>query len=110
MVKKLILIAILIFIVQNWGHIRDFLYPPPDYSAAHSEKVILYATAWCGYCDKTRELLKANNINYFEYDIEKSEEGYRQHQRLGGGGIPVLLIDGQVVRGYTPSTILELAK
>lgn len=65
------------------------------------DNVILYATAWCGYCKKTREFLAENNIEYIEYDIEKSEEGRKQHKALGGRGVPVLDIKGTVIHGYS---------
>ena len=94
---------------MNWSLITNFISPPPDYSAAHDGKVILYATSWCGYCEKARELLTENNIEYFEYDVEKSKEGREQFKRLGGKGVPVLLINGEVLRGFDPSRILELA-
>jgi len=54
-------------------------------------------------------LLKENNIQYVEYDIEKSADGAEQHKRLGGTGVPVMLINGQVVKGYNPERILQLA-
>lgn len=106
--KKLILLAVAILVFQKWGAVVDFINPPPDYSLAHDEQVILYSTAWCGYCKKTRELLADNNVPYYEYDIEKSPEGMEQYKKLGGRGIPLLLINGAVVKGYNPTKILEL--
>ena len=110
MLKKIFLVAALVLVVQNWGEIKSLINPPPDFAADHDGKVILYATSWCGYCAKTRKLLLKNNIDYFEYDIEKSAEGNRQHKALGGRGIPVLLIKGKVIKGYNPNLIMELAK
>lgn len=80
------------------------------YSANHEQKVILYATSWCGYCEKTRQFLKNKNISYFEYDVEKSLEGKRQMDDLGGEAVPLLLIDGRLVKGYRPAEILERIK
>jgi len=108
--KKLIIIAVALLIFQKWGYISEFINPTPDYSAMHDEQVILYATEWCGYCRNAREFMDKHNISYFEYDIEKSAEGNRQHKELGGRGIPVFLIDGQVIKGYRPNRILELTK
>lgn len=88
----------------------NVMNPQPDFSTEHGGKVILYATSWCGYCAKARELMDKNNIEYFEYDIEKSTKGYSQHKALGGSGIPVLLINGEVIKGYNPGRILSLAK
>jgi len=108
--KKILVVAIILLVFQKWGVIENYINPPPDYAAAHNGKVILYATSWCGFCKKTRELLRENNIDYFEYDIEKSEEGNKQYRKLGGGGVPVLLISGKVIKGYDPAKILALAK
>lgn len=110
MFKKVLVIAAALLIFQNWGNINKLLNPPPDFAKAHNGKVILYSTAWCGYCAKARKLLNDHNIDYFEYDIEKSQEGKQQHKALGGSGIPVLLIKGEVIKGYNPNRILKLAK
>jgi len=107
-VKKYILIIAAVAVVLNWSAVTNFINPPPDYAIAYNGKVILYATSWCGYCEKTRELLNENNIEYHEYDVEKSTEGREQYQRLGGKGVPVLLINGEVLKGYDPSRILKL--
>lgn len=106
--KKYLLMIAAVAVVLNWSAITYFISPPPDYAAAHGGKVLLYATSWCGYCEKTRELLNKNNIEFHEYDIEKSAEGREQYDRLGVKGVPVLLIKGEVVGGYDPSKILEL--
>jgi glutaredoxin len=110
MLKKVLFVAAIILVIQNWGYINKLINPPPDFAAEHDGKVILYATSWCGYCAKARKLLVENNIDFFEYDIEKSTEGHRQYKAVGGRGIPVLLINGEVVKGYNPKLILELAR
>lgn len=105
--KKWILIIAALALYQNWGKINHYFNPPPDYSAQHKEEVILYATEWCGYCTKTREFLESNNIPYFEYDVEKSAEGKRQHRSLQRKGVPVLVVKGEVVHGFRPDAILK---
>jgi len=108
--KKLIAIVIALVIIQKWGSILEVINPPPDYADAHSGQVILYATSWCGYCAKARKLLQENGIPYYEYNIETSQIGREQHKNLGGRGVPVLLINGVVVKGYNPAKILKLAR
>ena len=105
----MVLIALVLFVFQKWDVINAMLNPPPDYALEHNGQVILYATDWCSYCAKARKLMSKNNIKYFEYDIEKSQEGRDQYDRLGGKGIPVLLINGEVVKGYNAAKILKLA-
>ena len=66
---------------------------------------MLYSTQWCGYCKKTRELFKARGVPYREYDIEHSEEGHAQYEKLGGNGVPVIVINGAVILGYDRAEI-----
>jgi mycoredoxin len=68
--------------------------------------VTLYATEWCGYCKKTRKFLAENNIDYQEYDIEKSEEGSRRYKALNGNGVPLVVVNREVIRGYNPKAIV----
>lgn len=103
--KKIALIALIVLAFQQRETINDFFNPPPDYAAAHGGKVILYATDWCGYCEKTRDYLASHRIPYHEYDIEKSAEGKRQFDELGGRGVPVVLVNGEVIKGYNPARI-----
>ncbi len=103
-----IIILVIVGLVMNWSNIRDQLSPPPDFSAQHAEGVVLYATSWCGYCKKTREFFKAHNIAYVEYDIERSVEGKAQYEQLHGNGIPLVMIHGELVRGYNPGELKNL--
>ncbi|MFT7560490.1 MAG: mycoredoxin [Flavobacteriales bacterium] len=81
-----------------------------DIVSKYGDTTVLYATSWCGYCEKTRELLDSNYIKYIEVDIEASNEGRFEFDKLGGKGIPLVLIKGRVVEGYAPKAVLKLAR
>lgn len=74
-------------------------------NAADNNDIVLYGAVWCGYCEQTRQLLASHNVDYCEYDIERSAEGYKQYQSLGGGGVPLTLFNGEVIRGYNKPEI-----
>jgi mycoredoxin len=76
-------------------------------AAKPDSKVILYATAWCGYCRKTRELFKSLDVAYVEKDIEKDEAGRKEYQAKGKGyqGVPLIDVGGLIVKGYSPEEI-----
>jgi mycoredoxin len=103
--RKTFFILLVALVVYKWDVIRNEFSPPPDFSAQHPEGVVLYATELCGYCKKTREFFKQHNIAYVEYDIEKSEEGRQQYDQLRGSGIPLIMIRGQLLRGYDPNAL-----
>lgn len=106
--KKLILIAAALLTFQYWDSLQRYLGAPSEYAAMQRAPVVLYATSRCGYCQKARELMAKHRIEYYEYDIDRSADGRKQHAELGGKGVPVLLIGGEVVHGYNAKKILEL--
>jgi len=46
-------------------------------------------------------LLRANNIEFTEYDIDKDRAAAVRLRSLGGRGVPFAIINGQVIRGYS---------
>ncbi|MFJ4141350.1 glutaredoxin family protein [Pseudomonas sp. NPDC089734] len=110
--KKFALIMLVVVVYQNWGKIENLINPPPA-SVAHSysqAKVVMYATEWCGYCKQTRRFLDSKGIAFTEYDIEKSAEGRKAYEALGGRGIPLLDVNGTLIRGFSPDEILAALK
>ncbi len=73
--------------------------------ASEKNDIVLYGAVWCGYCEQTRQLLASNNVDYCEYDIERSAEGFRQYESLGGGGVPLILFNGELIQGYNKPEI-----
>lgn len=104
----LLVFCLAVGLQQNWGGVGRWLRPPPPRPPAAAEKVVLYATAWCGYCAKTRRFFAENQVAYQELDVENSEAGRGGYEKLGGGGVPIVVVnDSQVVRGYDPELFYE---
>lgn len=103
--KKVALFIGVFFLILHWNDILWYLKPAPDFSQSDNS-VVLYATSWCGYCAKARKFLDRINVSYQEYDIETSDEGRKQYMALGGSGVPLLLINGRILRGYSADHIL----
>lgn len=79
-------------------------------AAAERAPVILYMTSWCGWCRKTRELLTELDAPFEEVDIEADEAGRAEYDEKSGGqsGVPLIDIDGTLVRGYKEDRIRKL--
>ena len=77
-------------------------------ASASQPEVSLYATEWCGYCKMTREFFAANGIRYTEYDIEKSSEALKQHRKLGGSGVPLIVVGDDVIKGWNEGALRQL--
>jgi glutaredoxin len=64
-------------------------------------QVVMYATSWCPYCAKARAYFKKNRIAYVEHDIEKSAAVNAEFKRLGGRGVPLILVGREKMSGYS---------
>lgn len=107
--KKFLLILLVVVAYQNWGKIERVFHPDSMVSeqTRSQARVVLYATDWCGYCKATRRFLDQKGIPFKEYDIEKDADARKAYQALGGGGIPILDVNGTLIRGYQPDEILK---
>ena len=72
-----------------------------DLGVGASNRVIMYSAVWCGVCKKARAYFKQKDIVFKEYDIEKSAKGKRDFKRLGGRGVPVILVGSQRLNGFS---------
>lgn len=109
--KKVLILIFAAVIALNWGKISARLSGTASPSEfAQNGEVVLYATAWCGYCKATRDLLAREGVAYREFDIEASAEGAKLYRALGGRGVPLLEVGDQVIRGYNEKAILAALK
>ncbi|MCQ9423756.1 glutaredoxin family protein [Pseudomonas sp. LJDD11] len=110
--KKVALILLVVVIYQNWGKIEHFVNPPTasDAQRYSQARVVMYSTPWCGYCNQARRFLDSQGIAFKEYDIESSAEGRAAYQALGGRGIPMLDVNGTLLRDFAPEQIQKALK
>jgi len=76
-------------------------------------KVFLYTLSTCGWCKKTKELLKEKGVafEYLDVDVLKAEERKAAiedlHKRNAPIGFPVIIIDEkELISGYQPEKML----
>jgi glutaredoxin len=68
-----------------------------------TREVVLYSTQRCGFCRKARAHFAARGIAYTEYDVETTEKGWRDYNRMNGRGVPIILIGGERMNGFSAS-------
>ncbi len=81
--------------------------------ALTSHKVFLYTLSTCGWCKRTKELLKEKGVSYeyLDVDVLKAEERKVAiedlQKRKAPLGFPIIIIDDtQLISGYQPEKIL----
>ena len=71
--------------------------------AAQSKKqtgVVIYSTSWCPTCKVAKRYFADKKIPYTDIDVEQSRDGAAEFKRLGGGGVPLLVINGNQMTGF----------
>ncbi|MEA3243529.1 MAG: glutaredoxin family protein [Pseudomonadota bacterium] len=65
------------------------------------KKVVIYTTSHCGYCKKAKAWFGSRGVAYTEYDVENSTKGQRDYKKLGGRGVPIILVGKQRLNGFS---------
>jgi glutaredoxin len=78
--------------------------------AAAPAGVTMYSTDWCPYCRKARDYFARNGVRYSELDIEKSPAAKAEYDRLGGRGVPLILVGSQRMSGFGEERLAQMLK
>lgn len=86
--------------VRDWGAVLR-----AKGSSATAGMITMYSTAWCGHCKRAKRYFARRNIPYREIDVEKSAEGRREYQQLGGDGVPLIIVGNKAMSGFDEGTL-----
>ncbi len=77
--------------------------PPRPASAAN---VVIFTAKWCGWCQQALAHLDQRGVSYRNRDIDDDPDASSELRRLSGStSIPLLDIDGELVRGFDRARI-----
>lgn len=72
-------------------------------------KVITYTSLTCSYCRHLKEFLSGRGIPFEDHDVTRDALAAQEAARLTGqNGVPVTVIDGQVVVGFDQPKLEQL--
>jgi len=68
----------------------------------------VYSTPTCPWCRKVKEYLKEKNVQYTDFNVAEDREKLQEMVDLTGQrGVPVIVINGQVIVGFNQGKIDE---
>tara|TARA_Y100000294_G_scaffold148591_1_gene145030 strand:- start:536 stop:772 length:237 start_codon:yes stop_codon:yes gene_type:complete len=74
-------------------------------------KVIVYGTPTCSWCDKVKDWLKENKVEFEYIDVAADQaKGKEMVEKSGQMGVPVIDIDGTIVTGFDVKKLKGLLK
>ena len=73
------------------------------------KNVTIYSTPTCHFCHLAKDFFKANNVAYTEYDVASNLEKRKEMvEKSGQMGVPVIIIDDQLVIGFDKPEISKM--
>lgn len=80
----------------------------PKVQAGAALPVVMYATSWCPHCAKARDYFAKSGIAYVEHDVEKSAGANAEFKRLGGRGVPLIVVGREKMSGFSEQAFEHL--
>ncbi len=73
------------------------------------KQVKIYSTPTCPYCRMLKSYLEQNGIAYTDFDVSVDENARKEMFEITGQmGVPVALIDNEIVIGFDKEKIKRL--
>jgi len=71
-------------------------------------RVLIYTTSDCSECRRAKAFLRGRGIPYREMDVGRNRRAMKEFQRLCGRGVPLLLLGGERLEGFSEKFFLAL--
>jgi glutaredoxin len=78
--------------------------------AASGKEVLIYTTSWCGVCKMAKGYLDSRGVRYREVDVETDANGKQEFAKLGGRGVPVILVGEGRMDGFDQGRLEAMLK
>ncbi len=64
-------------------------------------RIVVYSTTTCPWCEKLKEFLKENKIEFKTINVGEDKEAAKEMiEKSGQMGVPVIDIDGKIIVGF----------
>ncbi|MBD3271909.1 MAG: NrdH-redoxin [Elusimicrobia bacterium] len=76
-----------------------------------AKSVKVYSTPTCPYCNRAKEFLNDNKIQFESFDVSSDQSKAEEMvEKSGQMGVPVLDIEGKIIVGFDKQAIQDALK
>ncbi len=72
------------------------------------KNVVIYTSNTCGYCHTAMKFLDSMSVKYTEKNVSVDADARKELIKKGFMGVPVIMIDDEVVQGFDKARLQEL--
>ena len=71
----------------------------------HAPRIVLYSASGCRHCRHLKQWLRSRGVPFREEDVTRNARAFKEFQRLGGRGVPLLLVGKRTIAGFDPARL-----
>jgi glutaredoxin len=83
-------------------------HKPGAGKSARNKRVVMYSAAWCGVCKAAKQYFTEKKIAYTEHDIDRNPKAKADFDKMGGRGVPIILVDNRRMNGFSAGGFEQL--
>ncbi len=72
---------------------------------AKPPRITLYSSSGCSHCRQIKQWLQQHQIKFMEFDVQRNQRAFKDFQRLGGRGVPLLVVGERQIQGFNPKQL-----
>ena len=76
-----------------------------DERARTVKRVVMYSTSHCPACVSAKQYFAQKGVSYQEIDVEKSADGRAAFEKLGGRGVPLIMVGEKRLEGFSSQAL-----
>ncbi|PKM70432.1 MAG: NrdH-redoxin [Firmicutes bacterium HGW-Firmicutes-18] len=73
-------------------------------------KIVVFSSNTCPHCVTAKDYLKSKGIEFTEKNVSTDMEARKELMGMGYMGVPIILVDDEVIEGFNKAKLDELIK
>ncbi len=105
--KGPLLLGVLLLVFVVFSHLSSVsaIYCDENKHTDELADIVMLSASWCPYCKQARRYFEKNELDYCEFDIERSIKGKQLYDSVNGQGVPLILIGNDKLRGFSEHSV-----
>ncbi|MCG8539311.1 MAG: glutaredoxin family protein [Clostridia bacterium] len=75
-----------------------------------SKKITIYTSDTCGYCHLAKDYLTEKGLGFEEKNVSKDATARKELMEKGLMGVPIIMVDDEMIQGFDKNRLDELLK
>lgn len=72
------------------------------------KNVVVFTSNTCGYCHEAKRFLDSKGVAYTEKNVSTDMEARKELMDQGFMGVPVIMVDEDIIQGFDKKRLEEL--